>query len=185
MLATCFLVRQSYGIVRSLHQELALTAPAPPNNSPSPTRARPGCATPTSSDGASATVRALPRGGQFWTPIGGHFSTPIDTPMRLQAQPSGLWRGRAPGGALYGSPRGTGGSAVVLGPARCLSGRMSSARRAIERPAAWLTGFPAGRPDPAAFPARHSCRQTALQALLARVCAQEAGKADDSIAGLR
>src|SRR5271166_4027299 len=41
-------------------------------------RARPGCATPTSSAGASATVRALHKGGQFWTPIGGHFSTPID-----------------------------------------------------------------------------------------------------------
>ena len=65
--------------VRSPHGELALTAPAPSNNSPSPTRARPGCATPTSSAGASATVRALHKGGQFWTPIGGHFSTPIDT----------------------------------------------------------------------------------------------------------
>ena len=32
----------------------------------------------TSSAGASAIVRALHKGGQFWTPIGGHFSTPID-----------------------------------------------------------------------------------------------------------
>src|SRR5208337_3208674 len=43
-------------------------------------RTRPGCATPTSSAGASAAVPApSPTGGQFWTPIRGQFWTPIDT----------------------------------------------------------------------------------------------------------
>jgi len=56
------------------------TAPDPPNNSSSLTRARPGCATPTSYAGASAAVFApSPTGGQFSTPIGGQNWTPIDT----------------------------------------------------------------------------------------------------------
>src|SRR5271165_6213757 len=46
------------------------TAPDPPNNSSSLTRARPGCATLTSYAGASAAVLApSPTGGQNWTPI--------------------------------------------------------------------------------------------------------------------
>jgi IstB-like ATP binding protein len=44
------------------------------------TRARPVSANPTSSDGASATVRARRQGGQNWTPIGGQIWKPIDRP---------------------------------------------------------------------------------------------------------
>ena len=63
------------------------TAPAPPNNSSSLTRARPGCATPTSSAGASAAVSApSATAGQSWTPIGGQNWTPIDTGAAVRRQ---------------------------------------------------------------------------------------------------
>ncbi len=66
------------------------TAPDPPNNSSSLTRARPGCATPTSYAGASAAVFApSPTGGQFSTPIGGQNWKPIDRPCdRSSPQPA-------------------------------------------------------------------------------------------------
>ena len=44
-----------------------------------PTRARAVSATPTSSDGATATARTRRSRGQNWTPIGGQIWTPIDT----------------------------------------------------------------------------------------------------------
>jgi hypothetical protein len=43
------------------------------------TRARAVSATPTSSDGASATARTRRSRGQNWTPIGGQTWAPIDT----------------------------------------------------------------------------------------------------------
>ncbi len=45
----------------------------------SPIRPRPGCATLTSFAGASAAVSGRHETGQFWTPIRGQCSTPIDT----------------------------------------------------------------------------------------------------------
>lgn len=44
-----------------------------------PTRARPVSATPTSSDGASATTRTRRSRGSLWTPIWGPDPMPIDT----------------------------------------------------------------------------------------------------------
>jgi hypothetical protein len=51
-------------------------------------RARAGSTTPTSSAGASATLRASHKGGQFWTPIGGQSCAPIDRIARTAHRPS-------------------------------------------------------------------------------------------------
>ena len=59
------------------------------------TRARPVCATPASSAGASATAKPADQGGHFWTPIRGQFWTPIDSHRPRGCRSDG--RSRGPG----------------------------------------------------------------------------------------